>query len=129
MDKINKAVGSTRLGAWGEQAAAEYLTGLGWQVVARNWRSDGGELDLVALEPVEGGPPVGVVVEVKCRRGTGFGDPLEAITRQKNSRLRRLAAKWWHDYPGPLSGLRLDAVGIVKIPGVRARITHVRGIQ
>ena len=95
MNKINNAAGPTRLGAWGEQAAAEYLSGLGWRVVARNWRGDGGELDLVALEPVEGAPPVGVVVEVKCRRGTGFGDPLEAITRQKNSRLRRLAGQWW----------------------------------
>lgn len=129
MNKINNAAGPTRLGAWGEQAAAEYLSGLGWRVVARNWRGDGGELDLVALEPVEGAPPVGVVVEVKCRRGTGFGDPLEAITRQKNSRLRRLAGQWWQAYSQPLSGLRLDAVGIVKVPGIRPRITHVRGIQ
>ena len=65
MNKINNAAGPTRLGAWGEQAAAEYLSGLGWRVVARNWRGDGGELDLVALEPVEGAPPVGVVVEFK----------------------------------------------------------------
>ena len=55
---INRVAPSRRLGGWGEDAAAEHLMGLGWQVVARNWRGEGGEVDLIALEPVDDGPPV-----------------------------------------------------------------------
>ncbi|NLH69981.1 MAG: YraN family protein [Brooklawnia sp.] len=126
---IDRAALARGLGGWGEDAAAEHLVALGWQVVVRNWRGEGGEIDLVALEPVDDRPPVGVIVEVKCRSGLGFGDPLESITWAKCARLRRLARQWRQTYPGPLSAIRVDAIGIVKITGQRPRITHARGIQ
>ena len=44
---INRVAPSHRLGGWGEDAAAEHLMGLGRQVVARNWRGEGGEVDLL----------------------------------------------------------------------------------
>lgn len=121
--------GSARsLGAWGEALAADYLVGLGWQVVSRNWRCPFGELDLVGLEPVPGDDPVGVVVEVKCRRGRGFGDPLESITFAKLNRLRQLAGQWRSESGVPLSGLRIDAIGIVKTAGLAPELSHVRGL-
>jgi putative endonuclease len=58
-------------------------------VLARNWRSRTGEIDLVA----RCGRLV-VVCEVKSRAGTGFGTPAEAVTPAKQRRLRRLAAEW-----------------------------------
>ena len=67
---INRVAPSRRLGGWGEDAAAEHLMGLGWQVVARNWRGEGGEVDLIALEPVDDGPPIGVIVEVSAEAGS-----------------------------------------------------------
>ncbi len=36
-----------RLGAQGEQLAADWYTARGYVVVARNWRCDEGELDVV----------------------------------------------------------------------------------
>ncbi|GAA2183290.1 YraN family protein [Brooklawnia cerclae] len=116
------------LGAWGERRAAEHLERLGWRVVDRNWRCPLGELDILALEPNPDGAPTGVVVEVKCRAGTGFGDPLEAITEQKLARLRRLAASWRQQCGLRLGGLRIDAIGIVKVRGEVSRLRHVRGI-
>ena len=38
----------------GEELAAQYLTGLGWQVLERNWRCPAGELDIVAHRPRPG---------------------------------------------------------------------------
>ena len=38
----------------GEDLAASYLAGLGWRILARNWRCPAGELDIIAVEP---GPP------------------------------------------------------------------------
>ena len=78
-----------QLGGWGEDLAADYLMSLGWVVTDRNWRCSVGEIDLPCLEPCRGDLPNGVIVEVKCRSGTGFGDPLEAITY---AMARRIAA-------------------------------------
>ena len=38
------------LGATGEKVAVEYLEGLGWNIVARNFRRPYGEIDIVARE-------------------------------------------------------------------------------
>ncbi|WP_341729059.1 YraN family protein [Brooklawnia sp.] len=117
-----------QLGGWGEKLAADYLLGLGWLIVERNWRCSVGEADLVCLEPGPGELPAGVIVEVKCRSGTGFGDPLEAITYAKQCRLRQLATCWRRASAPALSELRVDAVGILKLPGAAPLIRHVRGV-
>ncbi len=61
----------------------------GYEVLARNWRCREGELDLVASS----GPHL-VFCEVKTRSSTAYGTPVEAVTRAKQLRLRRLAARW-----------------------------------
>jgi putative endonuclease len=58
-------------------------------VVARNWRSRQGEIDLIARRA-----DVLVICEVKTRTSRAFGEPFEAVTRTKQVRLRRLAAEW-----------------------------------
>lgn len=117
-----------RIGGLGEQLAAEYLSGLGWTIVARNWRCDQGEIDIAALEPASG-PPIAVVVEVKSRSGLGFGSPLEAITADKLRRLNRLAVIWASQLDVPHRGLRVDALGVLKLAGQAPSFEHVRGIR
>ena len=117
-----------QLGGWGEDLAADYLMSLGWVVTDRNWRCSVGEIDLACLEPCRGDLPNGVIVEVKCRSGTGFGDPLEAITYAKRQRLRQLATSWRRARGLAISSLRVDAVGILKLPGSAPLIRHVRGV-
>ena len=112
------------LGPWAEGLVADYLTELGWQIIARNWRCNIGEIDLIALDP-----SVGVVfVEVKCRTGLGFGDPLEAITYRKQHRLRQLAACWLAEQPTKRMPVRMDAIGVLAKRGHMVRISHLRGI-
>ena len=82
----------------------------------------------MCLEPCGGELPAGVIVEVKCRSGTGFGDPLEAITYAKRQRLRQLATSWRRASGTAVSSLRVDAVGILKLPGSAPLIRHVRGV-
>lgn len=113
-----------KTGASGEELAAHYLTRRGWTVVARNWRCPSGEIDLIARDP----DGFAVLVEVKCRRGLGFGDPLEAITYDKVRRLRRLAAEWLASLDHAVPFVRLDAVGVLTFPDGTSRVTHVRGI-
>lgn len=114
-------------GRMGEDAAVEYLRGLGWQILARNWRCPAGELDVIAREPGGGHDDTVVFVEVKLRTGVGFGDPLEAITAAKMRHLRRCAASWLAAN-GPVSAIRIDAIGITKLPGRMPLMRHVRGL-
>ena len=77
------------LGAKGEEVAVAWYTRQGYQVLGRNWRCRDGELDLVVSRD-----RCVVFCEVKTRSGTAFGLPAEAVTGEKQRRLRRLATRW-----------------------------------
>ena len=65
-----------------------------------------------------------VFVEVKLRRGTGYGDPLEAVTPRKQSILRSVAEHYLYTRKPHFDTLRFDVVGILADrPNVR--IHHV----
>lgn len=117
-----------RTGAHGEAIAAAHLGSLGLEVVAANWRLAAGELrgelDLVALDHAGG---VVVVVEVKTRRGDGFGGPLAAVTPRKQAKVRALAAAFLADASLPYRRVRFDVVGVVLRPGRPPALTHVPG--
>jgi putative endonuclease len=109
------------LGRWGEDLAARHLESRGWTVLARNLREGRREVDLV----VRRGKVV-AFVEVKCRRGTGFGHPLEAITHLKREEIARVARAWLRTQalpPGVI--LRFDAVSVVLRGGEPPELVHV----
>src|SRR5690349_10365598 len=110
------------LGRLGEQLAAEYLQQAGLRILDRNWRCAEGELDIVAVER-----RVLVACEVKTRSGLGFGSPLEAISRRKQARLRRLAISWIRAHGVLFDEVRVDVVGLVRDRAGHFTIEHVRG--
>ncbi len=69
-----------------------------------------------------------VFVEVKLRRGTGFGEPLEAVTQRKQEQVRLMAEQYLAEKePGfaeSFEEMRFDAVGILVGRGRRG-IRHV----
>jgi putative endonuclease len=111
------------LGRQGEQAAAEHLQRAGFRILDRNWRCADGELDIVAAER-----RVLVICEVKTRSGTRFGTPIEAITRQKRSRLRRLAVRWVIAHGVLFDEVRVDVIGVLPNPAGGFTVEHVRGV-
>ena len=66
--------------------------------------------------------------EVKTRSGIRFGTPIEAITRQKRSRLRRLAVHWVIAHGVIFDELRVDVVGVLRSPAGDFEIEHIRGV-
>lgn len=98
----------SRLGQLGEDLATDYLSARGYKIVARNYRSRLGEIDIIALhrEAV-------VFVEVKARSSDRFGTPAEAITRSKLNKLKLLIGDFVKLYN--LSGpVRFEVVVISK---------------
>lgn len=95
-----------RFGRHGEELAARHLSVKGYQIVARNWRCETGEIDLVARD----GAGL-AIVEVRARRGRAFGSPEESITPAKQARLVDLAEAYVQaeGWPGPW---RIDVVAI-----------------
>jgi putative endonuclease len=112
------------LGRQGEEVAANFLEAAGLRILGRNWRCGDGELDIVAAER-----RTLVVCEVKTRSGPGYGTPLEAITRAKRARLRRLAVRWISAHDLLFDGIRIDAVGVTSDRAGGYTIEHVRGVS
>ena len=78
-------------------------------MLASNWRCREGELDLVL-----GQGRLYVFCEVKTRSSTAFGAPVEAVTRDKQMRLRRLAARWLEeDAPARAREIRFDVASVL----------------
>ena len=96
-----------RLGTAGEELAAQWYRGAGYEVLARNWRCASGEIDLVCRR----GSTV-VVCEVKTRRTTSHGTAAEAVTPAKQARLRRLAARWLAATGAGCREVRFDVVAV-----------------
>lgn len=112
------------VGIYGEQVAADHLERAGFVVLARNWRCDIGEIDIVALD----GATV-VVCEVKTRSGLGFGSGLEAVTPQKLARLHRLARRWRDETGRAAAELRVDVIAVHRRRRGEPQVVHVRGAQ
>lgn len=105
-----------RLGRAGEDEAARFLMGCGYQLIERNWRGNGGEIDIIAVAK-ETGRDEFVIVEVKTRSSRTFGDPFEAITPEKYRRLYRLGREWIAAHQ-PHTRWRIDVILLVKsFPG------------
>ncbi|MFC1610595.1 YraN family protein [Myxococcota bacterium] len=102
------AESTTARGSRAETLASEYLEQQGYQIVTRNFRTANGEIDLIAYDG-----PVLCFVEVRSRKSTAFGDPLETIGRQKINRVVRAARAYLDHLDGPWPQMRFDAVGIV----------------
>ncbi|MCL1900289.1 MAG: YraN family protein [Promicromonosporaceae bacterium] len=113
------------LGRQGETLAAAYVAERGYQILARNWRGLGGELDLIAFES-----GLLVAVEVKTRSSLACGYPLDAITPAKLARMSRLLGQWQRRARPPLRRCetRLDVVSVLLPRFGPARFELTRGI-
>jgi putative endonuclease len=78
-----------RLGRAGEDLAAEHLRGLGYEVLAQNFRCRRGEIDLVCRRGGEVS-----LVEVKTRAGARYGTPAEAIDGGKRQAMAGTVAEY-----------------------------------
>lgn len=75
-----------QLGKHGESIAIKHLIRNGYRIIERNYRSDLGEIDIIAKDK-----DTLVFVEVKTRTSYRFGDPKYAITQKKQRKISMVA--------------------------------------
>jgi putative endonuclease len=111
------------LGALGERIAERWLRTRGWRVLERRFRSGHRDIDLIAERD-----DVIAFIEVKARRGTGFGDPVDAVHWRKRRELLRSALVWIdrsrHGFGPATRAFRFDVVAVL-IEGRRVRVRHL----
>lgn len=92
-----------------EKRAGAYLEQQGYQILEYNFRCRSGEIDIVARN----GSYL-VFVEVKYRRDTGSGSPLEAVDYKKQRIISRTASYYCltHGY-GETTPCRFDVVAVL----------------
>ncbi len=106
-------------GSAGEELAARHLALRGCEILDRNVRCRGGELDLVALD----GESL-VFVEVRTRRNRAAGSALESVTPRKQSRVVRAARLWLARHPREAGRpVRFD---VVAVEGEPPEVTWLR---
>lgn len=106
-----KRLHNRRVGQWGEQIAADFLVGRGYQILERNARTQSGELDIVALHD-------GLVfVEVKTRTRVVDGYPEDALTPKKVEHLLNAAQDYLEAHPDLPDEWKIEVVAVNGRPG------------
>jgi len=95
------------LGSLGERKALEYLKSLGYDILAVNFYSRRGEIDIIAEDK-------GVLsfIEVKTRTSKSFGVPEESVTFRKRERIVRTALYYLNARGWPRLSCRFDVLTV-----------------
>lgn len=96
-----------RLGGRGEELAADFLQRRGYRLLARNYRTPWGEVDLIARHR-----GFVVFIEVKARQSPRFGLPQEAVHAAKQEKLRTVAEHYLQQQGLEEMPVRFDVVAI-----------------
>lgn len=102
-----------------EELAASFFIEKNYTILARNYRTKTGEIDLVAQDPHDG---CIVFVEVKYRKSARKGQPFESVTSKKQQKIYRTAQWFIQEHgTGQYRKYRFDVLSILD-----GQITHIR---
>lgn len=96
MSSIARPTSAQLAGDDGELRAASYLASHGLAILARNFRTRMGEIDVIAQDG-----EVLVFVEVRLRSSGSYGGALESITPHKQRRIRAAAGLYLSNLGNP----------------------------
>ena len=107
-----------QLGKEGEEEAVAFLIEQGYQIRNRNWHCGRKELDIVATYQGEL-----IIIEVKTRRNELFGNPEDAVDKQKIRRIVASTDAYLRQYALDLP-VRFDIISITGM-GKSTKIRHI----
>ncbi len=110
-----------QLGKKGEQLAATYLQENGFQIIKRNYRQKCGEVDIIVSKK-----DTLIFVEVKTRSSLLFGQPFEAVTKEKQRQLKRVALDFMTRNKIKDRAVRFDVISILLAKKCAPQIEHLK---
>ena len=111
------------LGAFGEDAACEYLKRHGYRLLGRNYACRQGEVDIIARK----GKYI-VFVEVKLRRNADFAAAAEFVTAAKQRRIIFAARRWLTENPTDLQP-RFDVIEVYAPQGLDTKKPEINHLE
>ncbi len=99
-----------RLGDAGEDIVCRYLRDNGYIIVARNYKTRLGEIDIIAESR-----DTLVFVEVKSRKSSLYSSPREAVNTNKQRRIIAAASEYI-ERSGSILGIRFDVAEVIVRP-------------
>ncbi len=96
------------IGKAGEEQAVELLKKSGYMILARNYRTKLGEIDIIAKDK-----DTVCFIEVKTRGSDRFGLPLEAISKTKQNQIVKVALEFLNKHNLLAQKARFDIVSVV----------------
>ena len=106
-------------GHWGEAMAAEYLRKKRYEIIACNYHTRFGEIDLIARDR-----KTVVFVEVKTRRDDSYAQAREFVTGAKQRRITATAELWLMQNPTEKQP-RFDVIEVYQDEGIVRSIHHI----
>jgi len=103
------------IGIQGEKTAENYVKSIGMSILAKNYRCIYGEIDIIAKDN-----NCIVFIEVKYRKNTNYGYPLEAVNDIKQQKIKKTAL-YYIAQNNIECNIRFDAIGILC-----NNITHIK---
>ena len=108
-----------KIGETGEKIAADFLSEQGYKIIERRYRCRMGEIDIIA-----GQGETLVFVEVKTRRGMGYGSPAEAVGCAKQAKIIRTAQFYLLGKGLADCHFRFDVTEVV-MAGEKVSVNHI----
>lgn len=106
-----------KLGAAGEQAAADFLIKHGYRILQRNYSCKSGEIDIVAEDA-----DFLVFIEVKTRKTGSYGPGQEAVTPKKQLQISKAAQHYLAENNLFDRDARFDVVSVYMGSGPTAEV-------
>ncbi len=110
-------------GDWGEAVAAQFLRKKRFKIVAAQYRSRFGEIDLIAQNK-----KYLAFVEVKLRKSADFAEAKEFVDRKKQNRIRSTALIYLESHPTELQP-RFDVIEIYAPEGTATKFPKIHHLE
>lgn len=107
-------------GLIGENIACQFVSEIGYRVIARNYRTRFGEIDIIAIKDNRIH-----FIEVKYRKNQGFGLVQEAVTKRKIERLLKTAKSYLYEKDLLNNDWQIDVLAIDKVTNQNEFIENI----
>lgn len=118
MDNLDRK----KIGDFGEKIAVKYLQNKGYKILEKNYRVQGGEIDIIAKKKKEL-----IFVEVKTRTNQNYGWPEEAVDSKKIKRILIAGEKYLQKNNVNLY-FHIDVIAIL-IKNKKANLKHYQNVE